>query len=91
MNGRTFSDNCDTVLEKYKNVFLGLEKLKKFQLKLYIDGSVQPVCQPVRRIPFSMREQVATKIDELLRDDITEPVKGPTSWVSPLVCAETQW
>ena len=78
--------DIQTLLDKYKNVFQGLGKLKDFQLKLYIDESIKLVAQPVRRIPFSMRQQVASMIDELIQADIIEPVKGPTSWVSPLVC-----
>ena len=78
--------DIQTLLDKYKTVFQGLGKLKDFQLKLYIDESIKPIAQPVRTIPFSMRQQVASKIDELIQDDIIEPVKGPTSWVSPLVC-----
>ena len=43
---------------KFPKVFQGLGKLKGYQLKLHIDENVQPVAQPVRRIPFSRRAKV---------------------------------
>lgn len=48
--------------DKYKDCFQGLGKLKDFQLKLHVDDSVQPVAQPVRRIPFSVRKQEEVKL-----------------------------
>ena len=75
---------------KFPKVFegLGLGKLKGYQLKLHIDESVQPVAQPVRRIPFSRRAKVNEKLNELLKLDVIEKVEGPTSWVNPLVVVE---
>ena len=47
---------------------------------------MKPVAQPVRRIPFGVREKVERKLDELLESGIIEEVpEGPTGWVSPLV------
>ena len=45
-----------------------------------------PVAQPVRRLPFGLRNKVKQKLDELLDKDIIEEVAHkPTEWVSPLV------
>ena len=73
---------------KFPEVFQGLGKLKRYQLKLHIDENVQPVAQPVRRIPFSRRAKVTEKLEELLKLDVIEKVEGPTSWVNPLVVVE---
>ena len=73
---------------KFPKVFQGLGKLKGYQLKLHIDESVQPVAQPLRRIPFSRRAKVTEKLEELLKLDVIEKVEGPTSWVNPLVVVE---
>ena len=72
--------------EEYKELFQGVGKLTNFQLKIHVDENVTPVAQPVRRIPYSIREGVEKKLDELLNLDIIEPVEGPTPWVSPVVC-----
>lgn len=63
----------------------GIGKLKDFQLKLPIDPSFSPIAQPLRRVPFKIRDQIREQIDELLRQDIIEKVEGPTPWVSPVV------
>ena len=61
-------------------------KLKDFQLKLHIKDNVKPVAQPVRRLPFGLRDKVDEKLDELLGKDIIEEVShNPTEWVWPLV------
>ena len=73
---------------RFPQVFQGLGKLKGYQLKLHIDETVCPVAQPVRRIPFSRREKVTEKLDELMKLDVIEKVEGPTSWVNPLVVVE---
>ena len=73
---------------KFPNVFQGLGKLQGYQLKLHIDENVQPVAQPVHRIPFSTRAKVTEKLEELLTLDVIEKVEGPTSWVNPLVVVE---
>jgi len=44
--------------EKYKELFNGVGHLRDYELKLNIDDSVKPVAQPVRRIPFGVREKV---------------------------------
>ena len=47
---------------------------------------MQPVIQPVRRIPFGLREKVDAKLQELLDADIIEEAPNtPTTWASPLV------
>ena len=49
---------------------------------------MNPIPQPVRRIPFGLREKEDKKLDELLQADIIEEVpEGPSGWISPLVVA----
>jgi len=53
---------------------------------LYIDPECEPVAQPVRRLPFSYCSQVEKVLNQLVEEDIIEPVQGGAStWVSPLV------
>ena len=74
------------IREKYKALFTGVGLLKNYELKLHIDESVKPVAQPVRRIPFGLREKVEKKLDQLLELNIIEEVRdGPSGWISPLV------
>ncbi|VDI77264.1 Hypothetical predicted protein [Mytilus galloprovincialis] len=72
---------------KYSDVFNGIGKLKDEKVKIHIDGSVKPVIQPHRRIPFHIRKQVEAELEKLEKQDIIEKVDGPTPWVSPIVVA----
>ena len=72
-------------VDKYPQCFAGVGCLKDYKVSLHIDTTVQPVAQPVRRMPFGHRDLARAKIDELLAADIIERVEGPTPWVSPIV------
>ena len=75
------------VPDSYPDLFEGIGKLKNTKVKLYIDESVKPVCQPHRRIPFHLRQKVEAELKRLEDLDIIEKVEGPTPWVSPIVAA----
>ena len=81
------SEGTDSdVREQFPEVFSGIGKLADFQLKLHVNSDIKPVVQPVRRLPFGLRDKVDEKLDELLEKDIIEEVSSrPTEWVSPLV------
>ncbi|CAC5397235.1 unnamed protein product [Mytilus coruscus] len=74
-----------TIKDKYPECFTGVGKLKSFQLQIPIDPDVEPVIQPMRRVPFNLRDKLAKKLDELLDLDIIEHVNEPSQWVSPVV------
>ena len=89
------AESCNTVgcpfveslKAKFPGVFSGVGRLKNYQLKLHIDPQVTPVVQKMRRIPFSPKDKVTAKVNELLENDIIERVEGPTTWISPVVVA----
>lgn len=82
--------SSETIMSDYKEIFEGVGKLKDYQVKLHVNPDVPPVAQPVRRTPFSLRDKVKEKIEELVAMDIIEPVEGPTPWVSPVVVVPKQ-
>ena len=55
-----------------------LGKLKDFQLDVPIDQTGKPVAQPMRRVPFSMRDKLEQKLNELVDLDVIEIAEGPT-------------
>ena len=86
----------DDIRRKFADVFAGVGKLKNYQLKFHVDKTVQPIAQPVRRLPFGVREREREReerererekrknLDELLEKEIIEEVsKAPTTWLSP--------
>ena len=51
---------------------------------------VPPVAQLFRCTPFSLRDKVKEKIEELVAMDKIKPVEGPTPWVNPVVVVPRQ-
>lgn len=62
-------------------------KWKGIKVKLWIDHEVKPVQQPLKRIPVALEDKVAANLKDALNRDIIEEVKGPSSWISPIVLA----
>lgn len=78
-------ETVEEIVDKYPKLFSGVGLLKNHEASLNIDETKTPVAQPVRRIPFALRDKVEEKIKELLKLDIIEKVEKPSSWISPLV------
>ena len=70
-------DNKAALRLKFPKVFEGLGKLKGYQLKLHQDDSVSPVAQPLRRVPFSRRQKVTSKLKQLEELDVIEKSMAP--------------
>ena len=79
------SNKVSTILNVFPKVTSGLGKLKNTQVKLSIDNTVKPMSQHLRQVPFHIQKKNESKIDELLKLDIIEPVSETSSWVSPLL------
>jgi hypothetical protein len=79
------SDWKSVITQKYPKCFEGIGKLNNFQLKIPIDEHVTPVVQPIRRIPYCLREKLEKKLREDEQYDIVEMVDGPSRWISPVV------
>lgn len=84
-DSRVLPQNKAEIIKCFPACFEGLGKLKDYKVKIHIDTMITPVAQKPRRIPFSLREKLEQKLDELLKLDIIERVEGPTPWVSPVV------
>ena len=69
---------------EYADLFKGIGKMKGVQVDLHVDPVIQPVAQPHRRIPFSVRPKLEVELEKLMTDDIIEKVDKPSSWVSPV-------
>lgn len=60
-------------------------KFKGVVVEIPIDQTVQPVQQAYRRAPYALEDKVEEKLRVLLAKGIIEKVRGPSSWVSPMV------
>ncbi|KAL9967186.1 hypothetical protein ACROYT_G025364 [Oculina patagonica] len=79
------AEGVPSIFEQFPGCCEGIGKLKDFQLKVPIDSEVQPIAQPIRRVPYHLRDKLSDKLDELVKLDIIEKVSGPSLWVSPVV------
>ena len=70
------ADRKAALKAEFPKVFQGLGKLKGYQLKFHIDQDIHPVAQPVSRIPFSSRNKVNEKLEDLLKLDVIEKVSS---------------
>ena len=70
--------HTQNIPEMYPELFKGVGKLNTHQVTLHIKKDVPPIAQPMRRIPYNLRDKVENKIQELLNADIIEHVDGPT-------------
>ena len=75
-----------SLLEEYHDVF-ALEDgereetdLVKFRIET---GDASPIAQPVRRVPFAVRKEVARQLQEMQRNHVIQPSHSP--WASPIV------
>ena len=60
-----------------------LFKLRNYQLKILIDITVDPIVQLLCRVPFSLRDKLENKLDNLEKQDFIEKVNTQSKWVSP--------
>ena len=60
--------------------------VKNFVHKVRVRDNVQPVRQPLRPVPFALRDKVKSELHRLLNDQIIEPVDA-SPWISNLVIA----
>lgn len=60
-------------------------KIAGISAKIFVDATVEPVAQPIRRLPIVMEEEVEELIQKMLSQGIIEKVDHPTGWISPLV------
>lgn len=75
----------ENIEQKYEDIFHGIGKLENYKLKLHINSEVEPIAQRIYRIPFTLREKVSRKLDELESQDIIEKMNDQTPWVSPVI------
>ena len=55
-----------------------------YQHRVTVDPTVRPVQQPLRRLPWAVKDEVSARLDQLEREGVIEKVTA-SEWVSPIV------
>ena len=55
--------NSSDFLDRFCELFDGVGMLKSYDLERHVDSSLTPIAQPLRRVPFQLREEVDKKLD----------------------------
>ncbi|XP_052809097.1 uncharacterized protein K02A2.6-like [Mya arenaria] len=84
-NVMTDAERKQDLCKKFPKCFDGIGNLKDYQLHIPVDNDIEPVVQPLRRVPYGLREKLEKKIDELEELDIIEKVNTTSKWVNPIV------
>ena len=72
----TTSPKTPQPVSRYQHLFQVVGKMRDVEIKFHIDPHVPPVVQPARRIPFHLRNKVATEFKRLEESDIIEDATG---------------
>ena len=80
-----------SIMSQYPAVFTGVGTLKSNKkVKLHIDSSIPPVAEPVRPVPFHLRERFLKEIETMEEQNIIEEHEPPVS--NPVLAPkELQW
>ena len=75
------TEACDLTMDQistqFHDVFNGEGRLEK-KLPLEIDGTVEPVRQPVRILPVAMKPKLKEELAHLQKFGVIKPVDMPT-------------
>ena len=59
---REIPTELECVVDEYKDTFTGTDKLKNYQRDLFVDPTVKPIRQKLRRQPYHLRERIRLKL-----------------------------
>jgi hypothetical protein len=76
--------SVDKLVAEYDDLFQGISKLKRVEVKLHIDDQIQPIAQKHCRVPFHLRDKLDAELEHLEKAEIIEKVESATDWVSPM-------
>ena len=77
----------DEVLERFKEVFTGLGRLKVEPVKIHLTKDAKPVRRPCRRVPIAIRGKFKDELDSLCKQDVLTKLdkNGVTEWLNSFV------
>ena len=77
----------DEVLERFKEVFTGLGRLKVEPVKIHLTKDAKPVRRPCRRVPIAIRGKFKDELDSLCKQKVLTKLdkNEVTEWLNSFV------
>ena len=72
-------------IKGFSHLFKGIGCLVDFELDLEVDPSVRPKCDPPRKVPIILMDELKAHLDDLCVKDIIQKVDYYTPWVNSMV------
>ena len=76
-----------SLLQEFQDVFEGLGKFPE-AYHIQTKPKVEPVIQPLHRVPHSLYDRLKHKLDDMEKNDVIAKVDCPTDWVNNIVVVE---
>ena len=64
--------DMQSILCRYPQNFKGIGKLRGYSVKSHVDPQVKPVAEPLKRIPYHLKDRVEEAVSEMLASDVIE-------------------
>ncbi|XP_062499663.1 uncharacterized protein K02A2.6-like [Corticium candelabrum] len=80
----------EVITQEYAEVFEGELGTLPGVTHLDIDPMIQPVKQPLRRLPIAMKDRLKAELQRLERLEIIQKEEASTDWISSLVVVKKQ-
>lgn len=79
------SEPLNRIPNKFHSLFNGEVGCMPFKVKIDVDPNVKPVICPLRRIPYSIIENVKNELQKMVKTSIIKKIDEPTEWVNQMV------
>ena len=74
----TINPRIDSLIKKFPQIFKGICKCKNKVITLNLKANAKPVIQPIRPIPYHLKEKFDATVDEMVKQRIFEEHSGPS-------------
>ena len=80
-----------SLLAEFADVFSeqSLQPMNGEPMRIELQENAKPFCiNAARTIPYGFRDQIQSQLDDMVRDNIIEPVTEPSEWCHPIVVVD---
>nr|XP_039255214.1 uncharacterized protein K02A2.6-like [Styela clava] len=78
------------LLDEYKDCFDKIGRFPHDRYHIQLKDNAQPVVHPPRTVPVHILPLYKKELENMIANDVVEPVTQPTDWVNSIVCNVTK-